>query len=389
MKKKAGAFLLTAVIAAVFYFSYSKGFLDVYFDSFLLNSSELAEYSVPESGKGTGFFRHGYEELDETGKQAYALILQSIEEHPEKIRVPKLDNGQLNAVFTALSYDNPGMLCLGSDCKLINRGRKYYFVPAYSESVDICKAKTLKLKEATEKIKADSQKYKGDYAKEKYVHDLLISNCEYTSDISRPNVNSAYGAIVLNEAACEGYSRAFQLVLSQLDIDVRLVTGKAFDENEGVIGHMWNAVVIDGKNYFADLTWDDPVTRHSIIGYSYFNVTGDMIKSTHSDISPDIRCDSLENNYFVRERLYFSDSGKYFKNRVKSAVGYTYSQGGKSVELRFSNKDVYDKAKNEMINGNLIREAFELCGLIRKNSGFTVNYSENISALTFRLYLEA
>jgi len=42
-----------------------------------------------------------------------------------------------------------------------------------------------------------------------------------------------------------------------------------------------------------------------------------------------------------------------------------------------------------MINGDLIRNAYELCGLIKKNSGFTLNYSENISALTFRLYLEA
>ncbi|OQA48699.1 MAG: Transglutaminase-like superfamily protein [Firmicutes bacterium ADurb.Bin300] len=389
MKKRSVALILTAVIIISLYFAFNKGLFNAFFDVVFLNSSELTQYAVPESGKGTGFFRHSYESLDETGKQAYALILQSVKEHPQRIRIPKLNSEQLNAVFLALSYDNPGMLCLGSDCRLISRGGKHYFIPTYSESVDICKARTLQLEEEVAKIKAQALEYKGDYEKEKFVHDLIIRNCNYTYDTEKPNVNSAYGAIIQKEAACEGYSRAFQLILAKLDIDVRLVTGKAVDEIEGTVGHMWNMVVLDGDNYFVDLTWDDPVSQESIIGYSYFNVTGDMIKATHLQIQPQIECVAVKHNYFVKENRFFNDTDSYFENRVKSAVGYAYSRGEKSIEFRFDSRATYEAAKEKMINGDLIRNAYELCGLIRKNSGFTLNYSENISALTFRLYLEA
>lgn len=388
MKKAFALLAVIIVILTALYFAHSEGFLDEFFGVVLLNESELTEYSVPESGKGTGFFRHGYEELDETSKQAYALILQSIEAHPERIRVPKLNSEQLSDVFSALSYDNPEMLCLGNDCKLINRGRKYYFVPTYSASVEVCRERTSHLEEAVEQIGAYTAELDDEYEKEKYVHDLIIANCEYTPDTGSPHANSAYGALVMGEAACEGYSRAFQLVMSKNDIDSRLVTGKAFDENENTIGHMWNAVVIDGENYFVDLTWNDPILGENIIGYAYFNVTEDMIKSTHTEIEPQISCTATENNYFVRENLYFTDTGQYFENRVKSAVGYAYSQGRESVEFRFSNRDTYERAKGKLTGGTLIREAYQLCGLISKDSGFTVNYSENISALTFRLYLK-
>ncbi len=389
MKKRLGALIITAVIILSAYIALNRGLFDSFFDVIFLNSSELTQYTVPKSGKGTGFFRHSYEGLDEAGKQAYALILQSIKDHPERIRVPKLNSKQLNDVFSALSYDNPGMLCLGSDCRLISRGGKHYFIPTYTEGADVCKARTLQLEEKVAKIKEQALKYKSDYEKEKFVHDYIIRNCTYTYDTEKPNVNSSYGALIQKEAACEGYSRAFQLILSKLDIDVRLVTGKAVDEIEGTVGHMWNIVVLDGANYFVDLTWDDPVSSESIIGYSYFNVTDNMLKATHTQIQPQVECVALKYNYFIRENRFFTDTDSYFENRVKSSVGYAYSRGEKSIEFRFNSRSTYEAAKDKMINADLIRNAFEMCGLIQKNSGFTLNYSENVSALTFRLYLEA
>ncbi len=152
---------------------------------------------------------------------------------------------------------------------------------------------------------------------------------------------------------------------------------------------MWNIVVLDGANYFVDLTWDDPVSSESIIGYSYFNVTGNMLKASHTQIQPQVECVALKYNYFIRENRFFIDTDSYFENRVKSSVGYAYSRGEKSIEFRFNSRSTYEAAKDKMINADLIRNAFEMCGLIQKNSGFTLNYSENISALTFRLYLEA
>ncbi len=386
-KKKALFAIVTIFIVSAMFMGAGKHFSEI-LDKVLINSNELTSYSIPDSGKGTGYFRYSYENLDDTGKQAYSLILQKIKEHPKRIRVPKLSEKQLSDVFSALSYDNPDMLCLGDDCKLISTGRKFYFIPTYKESIELCESNTLKLEKAVNDIKAQTDKLKSDYEKEKFVHDYIISKCSYTDDTSGRYVNNAYGALITGKAACEGYSRAFQLVLSKLDIDVRLITGKVIDDNDGTIGHMWNAVVIDDENYFVDLTWDDPISQENIIGYTYFNVAGDMIKDTHIEIDQDIQCTATKYNYFVKENLYFTNTGDYFENRVKSAVGYANSQGRKSVDMRFSDLETYNKAKEKMIGGNLLREAYELSGLVRKNSSFTINYSENMTALTIRLLLE-
>lgn len=389
MKKKAISLVIVVIIIASFSFTgIGERFVE-FIDREVFSSPQLTSYTVPESGKGTGFFRHFYSELDDVEKQAYSLILQVIEEHPEKIRVPKLNGEQIRKVFSALSYDNPGMLCLANEYKLINRAGRYYFMPTYRVSAELCKSEAQKLDEAVKSIKKQTDKLRNDYEKEKFVHDYIIKKCRYTDDTNGIYANNAYGALIVGEAACEGYSRAFQLVLSKLDIDVRLVTGKAVDdENGGTIGHMWNVVVLDDENYFVDLTWDDPITQENIIGYTYFNATGEMIKDTHIEIDQDVQCTATKYNYFIKENLYFNNTGNYFETRVKSAVGYAFTQGRKTIDFRFSNLETYNKAKDKMINGNLLRESYELCGLIRKNSGFTINYSENIPALTFRLLLE-
>jgi len=156
-----------------------------------------------------------------------------------------------------------------------------------------------------------------------------------------------------------------------------------------VYGHMWDLVVINGNNYFVDVTWDDPVSRVNAISYAYFNVTNEMISKTHTGISPvGIVCNSTKDNFFVKENLYFTESGSYFESRMISAVVYYSSQHKSTIEFRFSDEKVYKNAVEKMMGENLIRKAFESAGIIEKNKGFTINYSENESTLTFRLYLE-
>ena len=71
-----------------------------------------------------------------------------------------------------------------------------------------------------------------------------------------------------------------------------------------------------------------------------------------------------------------------------SSVSYYSSRHISAVEFKFSDASVYESAKEKMMGENLIRKAFESAGIIEKNKSFTINYSENESALTFRLYLE-
>ena len=62
----------------------------------------------------------------------------------------------------------------------------------------------------------------------------------------------AVGPLVNGLAVCDGYARAYQLLLGRIGIGCMFV---ASDE----MNHSWNLVSIDGAWYHVDVTWDDPV----------------------------------------------------------------------------------------------------------------------------------
>ncbi len=87
------------------------------------------------------------------------------------------------------------------------------------------------------------------------LHDYIVLNCAYDNDVAmgisqNPNAYTAYGCLVEGLSVCEGYSRAYQLLLREFDIPCYLVSSEA-------MAHMWNMIQIGGEYYHVDLTWDD------------------------------------------------------------------------------------------------------------------------------------
>lgn len=96
-----------------------------------------------------------------------------------------------------------------------------------------------------------------DLEKALILHDRLALHCEYDYENYRNNRVPAdsynmYGALVKKIAVCEGYSKAYQYMLSLLGIESRVCSSEK-------LKHMWNIVTIDGVEYHVDVTQDDPV----------------------------------------------------------------------------------------------------------------------------------
>lgn len=71
-------------------------------------------------------------------------------------------------------------------------------------------------------------------------------------------IRSPYGALVNGKAVCEGYARAFKVVMDRIGIDCVLVQGVAQGSTDGGFEpHMWNYVQLDGRWYGVDVTWND------------------------------------------------------------------------------------------------------------------------------------
>lgn len=103
------------------------------------------------------------------------------------------------------------------------------------------------------------------------VNRWLTEHNEYNTSAdlySLPNaphecLSALEGRIGTQGPVCDGYSRAFQVLCTALDIPCVLVDGYARSsaEHEGEF-HMWNSVRMpDGQWYGVDVTWNDPTVR--------------------------------------------------------------------------------------------------------------------------------
>lgn len=149
-----------------------------------------------------------------------------------------------------------------------------------------------------------------DYDKILQVHDWIIDNLEYESNIENSNVYNLYGALIEKKAVCEGYAEAFKYILDEMRIPCILVSGTATNSERTTERHEWNYVQIDNKWYAVDSTWDDPVVKgfgyvsnsvkhkYFLIGSRKINrnhfVNGQMTQNGQSFIYPKLESDNCK-----------------------------------------------------------------------------------------------
>lgn len=139
-----------------------------------------------------------------------------------------------------------------------------------------------------------------DFEKVKAAHDYIIKNCAYNKqaiekDTLTDDDFTVYGALVKGIAVCEGYARAFQMLMDIAGIDCIMVTGTVGDDQ---VSHAWNMVKLEDDWYHIDVTFDDPYPETSEIVYLYFNVTDEIIAKDHSwnkNVTP--QADATEYDY--------------------------------------------------------------------------------------------
>ena len=115
----------------------------------------------------------------------------------------------------------------------------------------------------------------------KTIHDYIINHTEYdtlkTKDINDKtyNSNTSYGVLFQGYGICSGYSDAMKLFLDRFNV----VNYKISNDQ-----HIWNLVLLDGKWYHLDLTWDDPVSDKNITRDNYFLITSKNLKMLDDEV---------------------------------------------------------------------------------------------------------
>ena len=109
---------------------------------------------------------------------------------------------------------------------------------------------------------AQDPTYLADYFKSKEQIDKcqkVIDNIEYEQTFIEPNIYNIYGALVSKTCVCEGYAKALQYLLNEVELENVIVTGTATNNDGKTESHAWNYVKIDDEWYAIDTTWDDPI----------------------------------------------------------------------------------------------------------------------------------
>ncbi len=291
-------------------------------------------------------YKYYFGKLGNKEKQAYNNILEKIETMPANIQIPSLSQAELNRVFEALLYDNPYLFFLGRSCSVTTKGLKSYFNAEY-----VMSANEYSLKKQTLARKADEilskNKATDQFNTELFIHDYIIDNCSYSYS-GAEDESSAYGALIDNAAACEGYSKATKLLLDLAGIESCLLSGMAHNYQGGSESHMWNIVNINGDYYHLDVTWDDPVTlgkdEESDPIYTYFNITDKEIQKTHSDFISTYPCTAWAENYFVIKGLFFSEYNETIEKKITQIIIDGVNDGRSIFEFKFATDAVYSKA---------------------------------------------
>lgn len=178
-----------------------------------------------------------------------------------------------------------------------------------------------------------------DYEKELALHDYLITHCVYSEDTTQPpesDIYRAYGALVNQDAVCNGYAEALQLLFACVGIESEFVVGTA----DGV-DHAWNLVRIDGKWYHLDATWDDPLPDQGAkVLHAYFNVTDEIMEESHTwnkeDYPP---ASSMEANFYKVQGSYYDSFETYSKAIYDAMVNKGSSRCEAVVEGYTGNRE--------------------------------------------------
>ena len=322
--------------------------------------STLAPVPLPAQFGRAGQLRYHYGNLGADEKIAYDKILTRLPGFPESVEIENLNADGLARVFSALVLDQP-LLFQISTTQYRTRSRPETgevtaFVPDYNMGREQYAARCEALAKACETFAVPEGDMRADPALEfgcaLALHDQLIRRCSYSEQYTLPEKGTAYGAIVEGSAACEGYSRAMQLLLDLQGIPCYIVTGEASNISGFSGGHAWNKVQIEGEWYQLDATWNDPVTEDGshVTSHAYFNITDEEIGKTHELTDPKNPCTATKANYFVRKSLEFSSLDRSSEDALAKALREAMRSGDNAVELRFTNNSAMEAGLNYLFD---------------------------------------
>lgn len=125
----------------------------------------------------------------------------------------------------------------------------FSFTCVYSSNLQQEAYVTLQVKKIISDLKLTGHP---DDEKIKAIYNYVTRTVDYDyQGVNSATSHSAYAALAEKKAVCQGYSTLIYRLLRECGIQNRIITGVSENQN-----HAWNLVLLNGKWYNLDATWD-------------------------------------------------------------------------------------------------------------------------------------
>jgi len=304
---------------------------------------------------------YAFDKLTDAGKNLYAELYLIIINESKEVYVSATSEYAIDLVFNYLMIDHPEIFWVeGYTFVKHTVGDvvdKIAFTGEYTYDLKEVERRQKKIDECVNQCLANAPSSDDDYYAIKYVYEYLIANTDYVSDA--PDNQNICSVFIGKESVCSGYSKATQYLLNKMGIKCTLVSGTVDTRDGKDAKHSWNLVLCNDKYYYMDTTWGDASYQTTSgetgdemklprVNYDYLCVTTKSIETNHrlSDIIALPECNSMTDNYYVREDEYFKSDEL---DLVKDLFDRRYNDGSDSVTIKCASNDIYDSLFNKLI----------------------------------------
>lgn len=325
--------------------------------------SGVPEYIEPEVEEdeelakldGQRGYEYYFSQLDEDEKKIYRVIYKAFSEIGSGNVMPTSNEEKIEKVIFCVKNDHPEFYYakeLGYvHYTLHDQIQSTTLAVTYSDSKAGIELQKKSIDAEADRMLSGLNPNASDYEKVKYVFDTIIKETDY--ELNSENNQDISSVFLNHKSVCAGYARSMQYLLNRIGIPTTFVEGVTNDGSN----HAWNMCLVDGQYYFVDATWGDSsytssklTSKEKIehINYDYLLVTTEELGRTHTNTSsvgfP--VCDAVDNNYYVKEGLFFND---YDEAKLQAIFDDAYATGKDSVTVKCDSLALYDIFEDELI----------------------------------------
>jgi len=327
-----------------------------------------------------------YSALNEEEKTVYEEIYYSLKNMEDNRELSTLDVQLVEKIFKCVMNDHPKFYYVtGYTYMTYTRNDKIVKLEVagtYSRTKEECAALDVQIENAVAKCFSGMESGLSDYEKVKYIYEYIINTTEYNLN-STDNQNIC--SVFLNgESVCMGYAKTMQYLLLKQGVFCTLVNGTALQGEE----HAWNMVLLDGQYYHVDVTWGDSSymvtngenTLSEMPNYGFFCVPTEEISKTHTikSVVELPECVAWENNYYIKEGLYFTSLDT---EKIGQVFSDAYLSDKMHVEIKCADSVVYREVYSYLIEEQNIFEYLD-------KGKDTVSYYEDEELLLLEFWLK-